>query len=301
MDSLVLKKELSFWLVIISCLFLSTQVLAETFTVPGDASPESCDNGEGMKFDWRKYDPNQEDAWKPKDQWFCGACWAFAAVATIEDILILNQKRQTLSTEYLISDCGGCDGDCNGGHLAKALNFLDATGTVSAAKYPFVSYYCLNNNQCSNSCTCLETNSCSKSCNYNCPNLDEEKVWKISYKKINPDIKMIKKALKKYGPLAVSSKNWGHDLVLVGYDDCSDICLQKYGKSGCWILQNSWGIQSSDWGLVRGFWCFTLGKYLEKDKTCVYQDEGFIYIPYNGHKFSDIIDNVYAIKSVSSY
>jgi hypothetical protein len=77
-------------------------------------------------------------------------------------------------------------------------------------------------------------------------------------------------------PLSVASENWEHALLLVGYDDLNTICTQKYGKSGCWILKNSWGVFS---GFSHDVW----------------HDYGYAYIPYSGFKYSDIKNGAYYV------
>ena len=72
----------------------------------------------------------------------------------------------------------------------------------------------------------------------------------------------IKRAVICKGPLSIASMSWRHAIVLVGYDD----------NKKEWIIRNSWG---SGWGYG-----------------------GYGYIPYSGHRYSDLKNYVYYAEGV---
>lgn len=68
-------------------------------------------------------------------------------------------------------------------------------------------------------------------------------------------------------------------MVLVGYDDDSSVCRNEYGEDGCWIIRNSWGV-------INGW------------SSDVWHDNGYGYIPYTGHAYSDLDEYVYYVRGV---
>lgn len=99
------------------------------------------------------------------------------------------------------------------------------------------------------------------SCNL-CSSLNR-RLFKINeFGRISPKLDEIKRAIICHGPLSAGSLNWRHAIVLVGFNDTT----QR------WIIRNSWGTR---WG-----------------------DNGYGYIPYFGHPYSDLIYNVYYVRGV---
>lgn len=74
----------------------------------------------------------------PVNQTQCGACWAIAAVQTMNDRIPVQGKKPALSIQHVI-DCNdkcivykgrrGCSDDCDGGFLLSAFVFLEEHGT----------------------------------------------------------------------------------------------------------------------------------------------------------------------------
>ena len=242
------------------------------------------------KWDWRDVDGRNYVTPVP-DQKNCGSCWAFATIGAMEsDYLVENNLTGvsiSLSVQNLISPGCGVGGSCIGGNPILALNYIETVGVVNSTCFPYTSGSCLVGSTCCSSCSCSVGCAHPCSCSISCTS---PKRWRIStYFLVNPTIDAIKRALLCYGPLIVSSTNWSHSVVLVGYNDHSNICHSHYGKWGCWIIKNSWG-------LINGWWPPT-GVCPGKD-YCVWHKNGYAYIPYSGHPFSDLKNYVLAIKNV---
>lgn len=186
--------------------------------------------GERSNIDWT---PKMRPV---KSQGFCGSCWAFATIETIEGNRAAKDGKElefNLSPQQLI-DCDGGNYGCNGGWYTSAIKYLETYGTVKDDDYPY------------------------KAQKESCVDKDKAKtpVKPIGYKyTYSPDLNF--ESLKT-GPVAaaidanedfyayesgvwngVCSNGVNHAMVIVGYS------VEK----GAWRLQNSWG---SDWG-EKGF------------------------------------------------
>jgi len=203
------------------------------------------------RFDWRDYYALS----LIRDQSFpqsCGSCWAHAAVGAIEGTYIVENCGGTLdiSEQNAICECpGGCDEGCPHDVLRRARDH----GIVDENCQPY-----------------LASNSpCTKCGDW------RDKLWRINeYHRVSSDIEDIKKAIICYGPLSVGSENWRHAVVIIGYDDS----LSYDGRTGCWIIRNSWDTDWSSGG----------------------QAPGYGLIPYSGHDYSDIKNYVHYVRGVQS-
>jgi C1A family cysteine protease len=221
------------------------------------------------KFDWRDYitlPPIRDQGSN------CGSCWAHSAVGTVEAGLILYAGAKStinLSEQFLINCeqdcefdliwCWSTSGDCDGGWAHKALSYIINNGVPDESCLPYKEA----NGNCNDKCTDWEY-----------------RVGGIIYRgKVSNDIDEIKRALICHGPLSAGSDNWEHAVVIVGYDDNSQICMNKYGTPGCWIIRNSWGVDT-------GWQC-------PKKGECVWAVDGYAYIPYSDFKYSDLKNRVY--------
>eukprot|EP00743_Colponemidia_sp_Colp-15_P000063 GILK01000076.1.p1 GENE.GILK01000076.1~~GILK01000076.1.p1 ORF type:complete len:320 (+),score=52.12 GILK01000076.1:34-960(+) len=86
----------------------------------------------------------REGAWKAyihpvRDQQQCGSCWAFGATEAFSDRLAIASNGKidvVLSPEHLVS-CDTQNYGCQGGYLDKAWDFIETTGVVSDACFPY--------------------------------------------------------------------------------------------------------------------------------------------------------------------
>jgi len=208
------------------------------------------------------YDPPKRFQWNSflgqnwmtpvRDQAGCGSCWAFASVGAIEGKYKIEQgssfARLDLSEQDLVS-CSHA-GSCMGGWHSTALDYIKNTGIVEESCLSYQSRNCTYNkatgklskvsdsseddkkegwnpacySQCDSGSRCSLPQTCEK--------CSGGRTWKIDrYQKVSSDRNSIKRALMCEGPLSVSSENWHHVVVLVGWDD----------YKGEWIIRNSWG------------------------------------------------------------
>jgi len=219
------------------------------------------------KWDWRNV--NGVNYLNPiRNQGRCGSCWAFSAVGAVEGTYNVEfgcpSCNKDLAEQQLVSNdascCGSC-GDCNGGIPHFALNYIKTRGVVDEGCCPY---------------TAKDTG---------CPVCSDysTRLWKVSeYGFVSNSIEDIKRALICEGPLSVATPwrpPYGHAIVLVGYDDDSQICKNRYNYPGCWIIRNSWGVFT---GTRDGVW----------------HEDGYGYVPYEGILQSQLRNYVLYVKGV---
>ena len=185
------------------------------------------------------------------DQQYCGDCWAFAGVGTLEcNIKIHDAVTRDISEAYL-TNCytgGGSDG-CNGGFCPHDY-WMSPKGAVYESQCPWTTS--LGNGT---------TGTCGSSYTYHETIDNYADVAGENSDGVPPDAN-IKNAIYNYGPIWISvdasSNAWNnystgvftesspagvtdHAVVLVGWHDSTSVA-----GGGFWILRNSWG---PSWGL----------------------------------------------------
>jgi C1A family cysteine protease len=208
-------------------------------------------------FDWR----TARAVTPVRNQYGCGSCWCFAAVAAFESSYLLQTamtpEQLDVSEQYIL-DCGengGCDGDWFG----TAWDFMIEKGSSTEGEAPYQA-------------TIGE-----------CPKEVRPRYLADGYRLVDPskgipDRAAIKKALCKFGPLATAMDADGgflayesgvysgypsspnpddddvnHDVTIVGWDD----------SKGAWLVKNSMG---TDWG-----------------------EDGYIWIDYNSNNIGYLV------------
>ncbi|QYZ66230.1 MAG: hypothetical protein OI74_14870 [Gammaproteobacteria bacterium (ex Lamellibrachia satsuma)] len=278
-------------------------------TVEGDDLPAS--------FDWRNW--KGKDWVTPiKDQEDCGSCWAFTAAGAIECRYMKDHTtpsdpndafnwswppwwidlRPDLSEQELVSPCGYDDGDCFGGRVTKALNHIEDSGIVDEACIPYQSQSCLlGGGACANNCwwilppnevICANPRVCPTTCQDTGIDDRASRRWYIpDHDHVKNSINDVKLALLCQGPLPTQSRSWGHAVILIGWEDS---CRYDFStvdpdmSEGCWIIKNSHGINATPFLNTLDY----------------YQEEGFVYIPFEGQAFSEeLMENARSIDSVA--
>jgi C1A family cysteine protease len=176
-----------------------------------------------VSWDWR----SKGGVTAVKDQRTCGACVAFAAVATEESAWLINNSshKYDLSEWYLFQKGGG---DCSAGSRYEwILKAANAPGTVTEECCPY-----------------LESTVCTSP------------LYKISSWKKIYNAAQAKEYISKKGPLMTGMEVY-EDFYWV---DSNEIYMQEFGSfmayhaicivgyddtAGCWIVKNSW---SRGWG-----------------------------------------------------
>lgn len=183
-------------------------------------------------FDWR----SQNVVTSIKDQANCGGCWAFASVAALESLLLIDHivaAEPDLSEQFLIS-YNLTNRGCNGGTLDRAAAFLQNRGTPSEA--------------------CKSYQATSRKMPPPCSDWKEQAAGIGAFESVAQTVDALKAAVYK-GPVPtgfyvfedfyaykggvythVSGKQvGGHAVLVVGWDDAQQ----------CFIVKNSWG---PSWG-----------------------------------------------------
>lgn len=204
-------------------------------------SVEAPLSGLPATLDWR-YNPNNYVT-PVRDQGNCGSCWAFGTTAALESYTLIkdNTPGQDLDlAEQILVSCSKA-GNCGGGYIDKASNFIRDTGLPPELCYP----YTATNGNCRKACTNWQS--------------DTDRIDSWSYvATISPTVDAIKNALYTYGPLVTTmrvytdffsytsgtySYAWGkyeggHVILIIGYSDDGQYFIGK----------NSWGTGSGDGG-----------------------------------------------------
>jgi len=200
------------------------------------------------QLDWGPAGRNYVSPVKDQGYW-CSSCWAFAPVAALEaQKAIANGTPGVfldLSEQILIS----CEpfGDCSGGYLYYAAQYLETTGTYHEWCYP----YQASNGSCSSACADWRING---------------KTFRISdFYGVSQSATALKEALQ-YGPVVTTMYLYsdftlygygvyeystgvfqgGHAVLLTGYVDTPG----QYG-GGYFIGKNSWGTEWGEAGYFR--------------------------------------------------
>jgi C1A family cysteine protease len=172
---------------------------------------------------------------------YCGSCWAFAALGTLEAHIRIASNRPDLfldlSEQFLLA-CS--NGDCDGGYTSETLTFLEEMGTTDEICMP---YEARDDIACEERCADWlvrririgEWARMGDEGPYTLEDLKEQILQGpvIAWMKIYEDVLFYRSG--------IYEQTWGDDtgethvVMMVGWDD----------EEGYWICQNSW---STLWG-----------------------------------------------------
>lgn len=98
-----------------------------------DEEDNEINLGAEINIDWENELP------PVKNQYGCGACWAFATITAVESCVnILNKHKSTLFSIQRVVDCDTQSAGCDGGQIENAINFIKREGVMLDNSYPFV-------------------------------------------------------------------------------------------------------------------------------------------------------------------
>jgi C1A family cysteine protease len=193
--------------------------------------PSSSTAALPFSFDWRDY-----NAVTPvRDQRDCGSCWAFASIAALESLTVIEtgasapDYSEQFPVSYNLTNRG-----CQGGFMETVSNFFQKTGTVYDE--------------------CLPYRGDDRKFPFPCPDWRDSVAGIDSWHYVPRTVDALKTAVYQnpialgfyvysdfaYYESGVYEYVWGdlvggHAVLIVGWDDAEE----------CFIVKNSWG---EDWG-----------------------------------------------------
>jgi len=194
--------------------------------------------------DWRK----QGAVTDVKDQGNCGSCWAFSATEQVESSWYLKHGiLNTLSPQQVVScDTAGFDAGCDGGDTVTAFDYIQSSGLMTEASFPYKSGSTGTDGTCKfNSTSVVARISgytyATPSCFDSCAKQDEATLLSN---------------LASSGPVSICvyADSWQFYTGGVLSSSCPsayntlDHCVQLVGYASAtqaWIIRNSWG---TSWG-----------------------------------------------------
>ena len=207
-------------------------------------------------LDWRN---NSGNVVTPiRDQGNCGSCWAFATTAAMESQVLIGSHAPgtdvNLSEQTLVS-CGG-SGNCGGGYVNYAADFVTNTGLPLETCYPYTA----------------ANGTCSKACS-GWTNSDYRIAGWHYVATTSPTAAALKAAVATYGPIVTTMNVYndffyyttgtykytsgayagGHAVVIVGYNDTGQYFIVKNSWGPSWGMKGFFNIGYDQIGSVVGF------------------------------------------------
>lgn len=176
-----------------------------------------------------------------KDQQRCGACWAFAALASLESADAIAGYPLTQLSEQQLVDCSGAYGNlgCSGGLMRFAFRYLEDRGAIKASDYPYTAV--------EGECQYDPKKVVFLSSNYfNVPRFSEEQIMQaVNIGVVSVGIHASEDFMRYTGGIFDGDCSYAlnHAIAIVGYGSEGD---QKY-----WVARNSWGTGYGEDGYIR--------------------------------------------------
>jgi C1A family cysteine protease len=225
-------------------------------------------------LDWRNIN-GQNYVTPIRNQGSCGSCWAFASAAALEAsrLITANTPNTDLNlAEQILVSCSGA-GDCNGGYINTAADFMRNVGLPVESCYPYTG----TNGTCSNACANYQS-STYKILSWN---------WVTTTS--NTTVDSLKSAVYTYGPLLTTMDVYsdfsyyhsgvytytsggylgGHAVLIVGYDDPGQYFTVKNSWGTGWGESGYFKIGYSELNSVVNFGDWTIA-YASAAPTCTY-------------------------------
>ncbi len=225
-------------------------------------------------LDWRNIN-GQNYVTPVRDQGACGSCWAFASAAGLESSKLIAANTPGIDlnlAEQILVSCSGA-GDCNGGYINGAADFMRNVGLPLESCYP----YTAANGTCSNACANYQSSSY------------KIQSWNWVTTTSNTTVDSLKSAVYTYGPLLTTMDVYadffyyhsgvytytsgtyqgGHAVLIVGYDDAGQYFIVKNSWGTGWGESGYFKIGYSELNTVVNFGDWTIA-YASAAPTCTY-------------------------------
>lgn len=256
------------------------------------------------------YDPNNLSP--VRDQYDCGACWAFVITSMLSDDVttrIINFGKN-LSVQELLTCYPSTEG-CEGADPEDALKWLDMSSFKLGISDEYIA---LDNHECktfAENGIPIVKNSVKSLCNY--INLESSELL-VNDKILLDNIYNMKMQIRNRGPIYATisvyddffgflgneiymKKNnnfiGGHAIEIIGWCDKGVDYRKNFNKYGYWVCKNSWGIKWANKYDFPGYFAIRMGHNecgIESRTGCADPDVQFI-LPDNKISSSIVIDS----------
>jgi len=190
-----------------------------------------------LAIDWTM--PANKYSTAVKDQGYCGSCWAFSAVETIESAWAIKKGQLLTLSEQQLVDCSKKYGNmaCNGGLMDNAFHHVIDNGICSEESYPYTSGKSAQSGACQSCSSVASLISCADVT----PNNQIALAEAVAQGPVSIAIQADSSIFQSYKSGIITSPTCGttldHGVVIVGYG--------TENTTPYWKVRNSW---SSSWG-----------------------------------------------------